>query len=63
MKQRRKSKQAQIELFCDVASSGNPTPLEVPPDRLNELKQVVSELLLTLVLENAEVREGVEHDA
>lgn len=63
MKQRKKTKQAQIELFCDLKLISDPIPLELPADRQEELKKAVAELLLTLALDNAEIGKEAEHDA
>lgn len=57
MKQPKKTKPIQTELFCDRKFIRLPIPLEVPVDRQEELKKTIAELLLNLALEEA------KHDA
>jgi hypothetical protein len=57
MKQRKQTKPIQTELFYDRKVISLPIPLEVPLDRQEELKKTIAELLLNLVLEEA------QHDA
>jgi len=57
MKQRKKTKPIQTELFCEQKFISLPIPLEVPLDRQEELKKTIAELLVNLALEEA------KHDA
>lgn len=57
MKQRKKTKQIQTELFWEPKLNSDPIPLEVPTDRREELKKAIAELLLNVALEE------VKHDA
>jgi hypothetical protein len=61
MKQRRKAKQIQTELFFDLRSVSDPIPFDLPADRQVELQNLVGELLLNVALEN-EVPRGGECD-
>lgn len=63
MKQRRKTKQIQTELFYDLRLISDPIPLELSVDRQEELKKVIAELLLKIAIDSAEVGRGAEHDA
>ncbi len=53
MKQRKKTKQIQTELFCEPRSNSNLIPLEVALDQKEELKKAIAELLLNVVREEA----------
>jgi hypothetical protein len=51
MKQRKKTKQIQTELFWEPRLNNDPILLEVPVDRREELKKAIAELLLNVAIE------------
>jgi hypothetical protein len=62
MKQRRKTKRIQTELFFDLRLASGPILLELPADRRVELERLIAELLLNVARENAETPSGGEYD-
>lgn len=62
MKQRRKTKQMQRQLFYEPQLNSDPNSLGLPPDRVAELKAAIAELLLNVVLDSAQAATGAEYD-
>jgi hypothetical protein len=62
MKERRKTKRIQTELFFDLRLISGPILLGLPADQRVELERLIAELLLNVALENAEIIRGGECD-
>ena len=62
MKQRRKPKPLQTDLFLDLLPGSGPVPLDLPADRQGELQRLIGELLLKMVREDAANSRGGEND-
>ena len=62
MKQQKRKKRIQTDLFFDLPMVGGPIPLEMPVDLKAELESLMAELLLNVVIENPEIHGGGDCD-
>lgn len=63
MKPSRKTKQNQIELFCQTDQTSDPVLPDLPTERRVELEKVLANLLINAAVDNAKVAGGVHDDA
>jgi hypothetical protein len=63
MKPSRKTKQNQMELFCQADLTNDPVLPDLPMERQVELEKVLANLLLSAAVDNARVGAGVPDDA
>jgi AMMECR1 domain-containing protein len=63
MKPSRKTKQNQIELFCQTDQTSDPVLPDLPTERRVELEKTLANLLLNAAVDNAKVAGGVHDDA
>jgi hypothetical protein len=62
MKPSGKTKQTQIELFCQTDQTNDPVLTDLPMERRVELEKALANLLLNVAVGNARVVAGGVHD-